>query len=638
MPSQHNPLLPLLLCVLALTGALTGALSVSAPAQAAPGFGSGPEFLPVDEAFRIGASLERAPQQVFWQMEPGYYLYRHRLAFEVRDANGASLGAAGEVDARIPAGLAKTDEYFGDVEVYYDSLDVPLTLPDALPEGAVLQVAYQGCADAGLCYPPERRYVALTGGDAGTISAVLVERTAAAIPSADGNAAVITAEGAVDLPRTPVTEEGRLAALLGGDALLPALLIFFLAGIGLAFTPCVLPMVPILSSIIAGEKNATRMRAAVLSGTYVLAMALTYALLGLLVGFFGGALNLHGWLQSAPVLIVFALLFVVLSLSMFGYYELQLPAFLRERLEGGGSGGRLGGVAAMGVFSSLLVSPCVSAPLAGALVYISTTGDAVLGGSALFALALGMGVPLMIVGIGGGTLLPRAGAWMNAVKAAFGVLLLGVAVWLLERVIPASATLLLWAALAVGSGVALGALDFSPRRGIGNVWKASGAMLFVYGVLLIIGAASGGADPLKPLAPLTAGAGGGGHAEEAPFRPVDDLPQVQAALASARDSGRPVMLDLYADWCISCKIMERNVFPEPEVQRLLAQFDLLRADVTDNAPRHRDLLAHYGLFGPPSLLFFAPDTGELRSWRLQGEIGAADFARHLESVLSAAAG
>ena len=632
MPAKYSSALRVLLAALALVNSL--------PLQAASGFGSGPEFLPVDEAFRIGVSPERAPEQLFWQMEPGYYLYRHRLAFEVRDANGAPLGSAFEVGARIPDGLEKTDEYFGDVEVYYDSLDVPVSLPDELPDGAVLEVGYQGCADAGLCYPPERRYVALTGAEAGSISEVLVERSAVSVAPAP--AAMVTAQGAVDLPRAPVTEEGRLAALLGGDALLPALLIFFLAGIGLAFTPCVLPMVPILSSIIAGEKNATRSRAAVLSGTYVLAMALTYASLGLLVGFFGGALNLHGWLQSAPVLIVFALLFVLLSLSMFGYYELQLPAFLRDRLEGGAAagsqGGRLGGVAAMGVFSSLLVSPCVSAPLAGALVYISTTGDALLGGSALFALALGMGVPLMVVGIGGGTLLPRAGAWMNAVKAAFGVLLLGVAVWLLERVIPASATLLLWAALAVGSGVALGALDFSPRSGIGNVWKASGAMLFVYGVLLIIGAASGGADPLRPLGPLTAGSGGGVHQEEAPFRPVDDLPQVEAALAAARDSGRPVMLDLYADWCISCKIMERNVFPEPEVQRLLASFDLLRADVTANAPRHRELLAHYELFGPPSLLFFAPRTGELRSWRLQGEIGAEDFASHLEAVLSAAAG
>ena len=437
-------------------------------------------------------------------------------------------------------------------------------------------------------------------------------------------------------PAVPVTEESRLAALLGGDDLLLALGLCLLAGIGLAFTPCVLPMVPILSSIIAGQGEVSRSRAAMLSGTYVLAMAVTYAVLGTLVGFFGGALNLHGWLQSPPVLVVFAALFAVLSLSMFGYYELQLPAFLRERLEGRGDGGTLGGVAAMGVFSSLLVSPCVSAPLAGALVYISSTGDAVLGGTALFALALGMGVPLMVVGVGGGALLPRAGGWMDAVKAVFGVLLLGVSVWLLERVVPAGVTLMLWAALAIGSGVALGALDFGPRQGLGNVWKATGAMLFVYGVLLVIGAASGARDPLQPLAPLAAGGGGGEAREELAFRPVDTLADVEASLASAGASGRPVLLDLYADWCISCKVMERSVFPEPEVQRLMAEFDLLRADVTANDAAHRALLAHFDLFGPPSLLFFSPTSGELRAFRLQGEIGSEAFARHLQQVLDAA--
>jgi thiol:disulfide interchange protein DsbD len=416
-----------------------------------------------------------------------------------------------------------------------------------------------------------------------------------------------------------------------------ALALFLLAGIGLAFTPCVLPMVPILSSIIAGEPDVTRRRAALLSAVYVLAMALTYALLGTLVGFFGGALNLHGWLQSPPVLVVFALLFVLLSLSMFGYYELQLPASLRERLERrSGSGGRLTGVAVMGVFSSLLVSPCVSAPLAGALVYISSTGDAVLGGGALFALALGMGVPLMVVGVGGGALLPRAGAWMNAVKAGFGVLLLGVAVWLLERVLPGPVTLVLWAALAIGSGVALGALDFAPRSGIARVWKAAGAMLLVWGVLLLVGAASGAVDPLRPLGTLAA-AGDDASGEGMPrFTAVDDLAEVRSGIRQATAAEQPVLLDLYADWCISCKIMERNVFPQPAVRELMGRFELLRADVTANAPRHRELLAHYDLFGPPSLLFFTPEGDELRPFRLQGEIGADDFAQHLRGVLAAA--
>ena len=602
------------------------ALLVTVDARAA-GLGGGfggeePAFLPVDEAFRLGADLDSEPARVFWQLEPGYYLYRHRLDFALRRAGDAELGAV-----TIPDGLRKTDEYFGDVEVYYLDLAVTVALPADLPADALLAVDYQGCADAGLCYPPETRYLVLGGPEAGTILRRLPEDAAQAADARPSTPAE---------PAVPVTEESRLAALLGGDDLLLALGLFLLAGIGLAFTPCVLPMVPILSSIIAGQGEVSRSRAAMLSGTYVLAMAVTYAVLGTLVGFFGGALNLHGWLQSPPVLVVFAALFAVLSLSMFGYYELQLPAFLRERLEGRGDGGTLGGVAAMGVFSSLLVSPCVSAPLAGALVYISSTGDAVLGGTALFALALGMGVPLMVVGVGGGALLPRAGGWMDAVKAVFGVLLLGVSVWLLERVVPAGVTLMLWAALAIGSGVALGALDFGPRQGLGNVWKATGAMLFVYGVLLVIGAASGARDPLQPLAPLAAGGGGGEAREELAFRPVDTLADVEASLASAGASGRPVLLDLYADWCISCKVMERSVFPEPEVQRLMAEFDLLRADVTANDAAHRALLAHFDLFGPPSLLFFSPTSGELRAFRLQGEIGSEAFARHLQQVLDAA--
>jgi thiol:disulfide interchange protein DsbD len=621
-------------------------LAVSAQAAGALDRNSRPEFLPVDEAFVLGANLEASPARLFWQMADGYYLYRHRFEFELQQAGDAVLASA-----QIPDVKKKTDEYFGEVEVYYGAVTVPLVIEGTPAEGATLMVRYQGCADAGLCYPPERRFVSLTGPGAGTIARTAPTPAVPAVvdPGIATNAQApapvaeraTLAEADADADTGLVTEESRLAALLGGGSLLTALAVFFLAGIGLAFTPCVLPMVPILSSIIAGQGDVTRGRAAVLSGTYVLAMAATYAVLGTIVGFFGGALNLHGWLQSPPVLVTFAGLFAVLSLSMFGFYELQLPAALRDRLESkGGSGGSLGGVAAMGVFSSLLVSPCVSAPLAGALVYISTTGDALLGGSALFVLALGMGVPLMVVGVGGGTLLPRAGVWMTAVKSAFGVLLLGVAVWLLERVIPPGLTLLLWAALAVGSGVALGALDFSPRQGLGNVWKASGAMLFVYGVLLLIGAASGAENPLRPLEAIVRGGGEGGGAVlagsgRAEFAAVDDLEDVEASLARSVAAGRPVILDLYADWCISCKVMERQVFPEPEVQQLMARFDLLRADVTANDSAHRALLAHYDLFGPPSLLFFSPSDGELRRYRLQGEIDAEDFAAHLRSVLAA---
>lgn len=603
-------------------------------------FAQQPAFLPAHEAFIMGVELndlgaeaaDRDEIEVFWQVADDYYLYRHALAFELLGAGDA------RVDVRhIPKGLETTDEYFGDVEVYYHELSVRLAIEGALPAGAVLVARYQGCADAGLCYPPDARYVTLTGPDAGAISRSAPNGRAAA-PTQPAASAPPPAGSGVP---APVTREDRLAGLLSGDRLGLALLLFFLAGIGLTFTPCVLPMVPILASIIAGQGEISRARAGALSLVYVLAMALTYALIGLLVGLFGGALNLQAWLQSPPVLAVFAFIFVLLALAMFGVYNLEVPAALRARLERSGEGGTLGSVAVMGVLSSILVSPCISAPLAGALIYLSASGDAVLGAGALFALGLGMGVPLLAVGIGGASLLPRAGPWMNAVKAAFGVLLLGVAVWLLERVLPGSLVLVLWAALAIGSGVALGGFDLSPRTGMGQVFKAAGIMLCVYGVLLLVGAASGADNPLRPLERMVRGVDGAPVELRPTFAPVADLDDLRARVAAV-DDGRPVLLKFDADWCISCKVMERNLYPHPEVRPLLDDFVLLRADITANDAAKRQLLSHFELFGPPSMVFFMPTAdgrdAELRAYRLQGEVGREAFTRHLRAVLDVARG
>ncbi len=573
-----------------------------------------PVFLPVEEAFRLtvepatdGAALVR------FEMPDGYYLYRHRFNFQVRPQDAIVLGAA-----EIPPGKKKTDEYFGEVEVYYHDvrIRVPVTVTADLPASYELGVGYQGCADAGLCYPPEVQWVTL--------------------PAADTSAPPATPSSA------PLTEEQRLAALLGGGSRLWALLLFFVAGIGLAFTPCVLPMVPILSAIIVGQgESVTRGRAVSLSLAYVLGMAVTYAMLGVLVGSFGASLNLQAALQSPPVLIGFAAVFVALSFAMFGFYELRLPRALQDRLDAASSrrqGGRLGSVAVMGAVSSLVVSPCVSAPLAGALIYLSTTGDAVLGGSALLALGLGMGVPLLVIGASGGHLLPRAGQWMETVKAVFGVLLLGVAVWLLERVVPAALSLALWAGLAIGAGVYLGALDFSPRKGWGQLWKATGAFSFIYGVLLMIGAASGAKDPLAPLAPLAGGtravAGGEAVALHAQWRAVKGIAGLDAALADVAAAGKPAVLDLYADWCISCKVMERSVFPDPAVAARLEAFYLLRADVTDNDALDQALLERYGLFGPPSFVFFDANGREIVEFKLQGEMDREDFVAHLTALIA----
>ena len=595
------------------------------------------QFLKVDEAFQFeaeqaadGAVLAR------WNMPDGYYLYRHAFQFELRGTDGAALG-----EAEIPPGKPKVDEYFGDVEVYYHQAQSRLPVAAAkatgfsATTGFEVGITYQGCADAGLCYPPETKWVPVS-----FAAGSGVPPASSSGVSADVSSAAAGAKGSASAEQ-PATEEQRLAAELASAGALVSLGLFLLGGIALAFTPCVLPMVPILSSIIVGESSGDRKPPAFrLSLAYVLGMAITYAILGVLVGLFGAKLNLQASLQSAPVLIFFAAVFVALSFSMFGFYELQLPEKLRNSLNDLGSnraGGRYLSVFVMGAVSSLVVSPCVSAPLAGALIYISTTGDALFGGAALLALGLGMGVPLLIIGASSGHLLPKAGVWMDSVKAVFGVLLLGVAIWLLERVVPAGVTLALWSALAIGVGVYLGALDFSPRTGWGQLWKASGAVSFAYGVMLLIGAASGAVDPLQPLQRVggtaSVAAIGGTTAHGGDWVTVKGLAEFEAERQRGLAAGKPVFLDLYADWCISCKVMERRVFPAPQVSAQLAEFHLIRADVTENNAQDQALMEQYGLYGPPSMVFFADDGNQIAGITVQAELDKAAMARHLGRVL-----
>ncbi|NKC00829.1 MAG: protein-disulfide reductase DsbD [Pseudomonadales bacterium] len=592
-------------------------------------------FLKVDEAFALSTSLLDGVVTARWDMPDGYYLYRHQFNAETKDARGFVLG-----EAQIPPGKAKFDEYFGDVEVYYHSAEmrVPIATDGTSATGQI-GIEYQGCADKGLCYPPEVKWFVFDGGS--LQSAELVQT---GLDDSGTSASSVTQNGSQEEVNAAAliadTEEEILAGILADENLLKALALFFLAGIGLAFTPCVLPMVPILSSIIVGEgEGISNRRAFSLSLAYVIGMAITYAFIGTLVGLFGAELNLQAALQSAPVLVFFAIVFVILSLAMFGFYELQMPQSWQDKLNNVSQqqkGGKHLSVLAMGSVSSLVVSPCVSAPLAGALIYISTTNDAVLGGLALLCLGLGMGVPLMAVGASGGQWLPRAGAWMNGVKAVFGVLLLGVAIWLVERIVAPSITLALWGVLLLGSAVYLGVLDSAPRQGIAQFGKAVGVVSFVWGILLLVGAGSGANDPLRPLGAVVAShagatASGAQYATHDDWQAVKSLDDVQAKIMT---SPKPVLLDLYADWCISCKVMERNVFPKPAVAGLLAQFTLLRADVTHNDETDQALLNAYGLFGPPSLVFFSGDGSEIEEVRIQGEVDADALERHLEAVLN----
>ncbi|PMR68659.1 protein-disulfide reductase DsbD [Halomonas heilongjiangensis] len=605
-----------LACLLALA-----LLPLAGHAQWFSSNGSGGDFLPVLEAFQPSAWHDGETLFVGVENADGYYLYRHQFAVEAGD-EALDLG-----EPRLPPGEFKSDEFLGDVYVFYDRVVFEVPLENA-PSGPLdLTLTFQGCADAGLCYPPER--VDLQAPESSAPAAF-----AGWLAGDDDNGGRGRDAAAPDTaPPAPQSEDGRFSALMSDASLPLALGLFFLAGLGLTLTPCVLPMVPILSSIIVGQ-HPTRPRAFVLSASYVAGMALTYAAVGVLMGLFGAGLNLQARLQSPPVLIAFAVLFVLFGLAMLGAFNLRLAPRLAGRIDAWQARAQHsgpGGLALAGSLSVLVVSPCVSAPLAGALVFISTTGDALLGGAVLLALGLGMGVPLLVVGTFGTTLLPRTGAWMNGVKIAFGILLFGVAIWLVERLLPSAMALLLWAALAIGSALALGALTVNQAQGWPRVRQATGILLLAWGIALVFGAARGAHDPLRPLAPRLTQPGPAGETVE--VTTVRSLDTLEAALQAASDEGRPAFVHFTADWCISCKQLERQVYPDPRVAEPLATFARINVDVTATDDTSRELLDRFGLFGPPSLLFF-DDAEEIRAARIQGEVRPAALASHLDDLLA----
>jgi thiol:disulfide interchange protein DsbD len=555
------------------------------------------DFLPVREAFKLSV-VENTADKVTLRFvaTDGYYLYRHRFQFRIEPAD------VGNGAAQLPPGEKKHDEYFGDVEVYHGILDVELPLKNAYNLPYTLFVTYQGCADKGLCYPPETERLEL-----------------------DGKAAPSNPSAAISSPAsTPVTAWSW-----------HELLLFFVAGLGLTFTPCVLPMLPILSGVVL-RGQIGGLRGLSLSLAYVLPMAACFALLGALMGVFGAELNLQARLQSAWVLVPFALFFSLFALAMFGVFELRLPRFISEpldRMAGTAKGGSLWGAALLGVVSSLLVSPCVSAPLAGALLYISASGDALGGGLKLFALGLGMGAPLVLFAVGGGTLLPKGGTWMVTVRNAFGVLLLAVSVWMLERVLPPSLALALWGLLAVGVALFLGALEFSYKAPRARLAQLLGLILLVYGISAWVGALRGESDPLRPLGrPSESVAVAGAAPVTSTWQTVKTPAELDAALAAAKAANQPLLLDWYADWCISCKVIEREVLHAPEVTSQLGRYRLVRFDITDSTEEQRTLLDRYKLFGPPAILFFAPNGDEWADIRVVGEVDAATFAERLRTA------
>ncbi|HNB79187.1 MAG TPA: protein-disulfide reductase DsbD [Rhodocyclaceae bacterium] len=580
------------------------------------------EVLPPEKAFRFTtASPDGRTVEVRFDIEPGYYLYRERLRFETGDA---ALGAPA-----LPTGKMKKDETFGNVEVYYDG--VVARLPVDAAEGVKslkLNVTSQGCADIGICFPPQTQAVEVALGSGGGSGSALPQIAAAgqSAAGASSRAEASAADG------RSFDESGRIARLLKTGSWLAIIGAFFGFGVLLAFTPCTFPMIPIVSSIVLGRGQAiSRARAAVLCSVYVLAMAFAYAAAGVAAGMSGTMLSAA--LQNAWVLGAFGALFVVLSLSMFGFYELQLPSALQSRLSDVSShqqGGSVLGVATMGMLSALIVGPCVAAPLAGALLYIAQTGDARLGGLALFAMGVGTGAPLMVFALSAHHVLPKSGAWMESVKKFFGVLMLGMAIWIVSPVVPPVASMLAWAALLIFSAMYLHALDPLPAHAHGwqRFWKGVGVVSLLTGAALLVGALAGSRDPLQPLAVLRSAAAPA--ADHVRFERVATVAELEQRIASAK---QPVMLDFYADWCVSCKEMERFTFNEAQVKSRLRNMLLLQADVTANSDHDKALLAKFNLFGPPGIVFFDKSGREIDGLRVVGFQNAGEFLPVLDRAL-----
>ena len=559
------------------------------------------EFLPVEEAFPVTWEATDQGAVIRFDTHPGYYLYQSRFSFK-EESSLSTLAP----QYSLP-GEEKQDPNFGNVVVFHE----PLTITVPYTGSGKLTARYQGCADEGLCYLPQKLVLDLP--TLKTLAEVATEK-----PS---NSLVQTLGEISD-------DTNGLSSFLSQAGKLQALLVFFLLGLGLSLTPCVLPMIPILASIIGGEKAMTGKKGAALSSSYVLGMATSYAMTGVLVTTLAKGINLQAAMQQPWLLSIFSAVFVLLALAMFGFYELQLPAALQQKLNSGSDklgGGKIASVFAMGAISALVVSPCVSAPLAGALLYVSTTQDWMFGGATLFVMALGMGVPLIAIGASGGRLLLKSGAWMVSVKQVFGVLLLAVAIVLLSRFVDPSIIMILWALLAIGTGVHFGALE-AAQPGWARTRKLSALLPLSYGLILFVGYFLGNSDPLNPLA----------NRESAQpmaitsFEKTDSVTHLEQQLQTAANADQKVLVDLYADWCVSCKAIETNVFNDQQISQKLKEWQTIKLDVTESSPEQMAWLNNKNVFGPPAIFFYSPLSGELEPARVLGDIDKAGFKSKLK--------
>ncbi|MCO7249415.1 protein-disulfide reductase DsbD [Pseudoalteromonas sp. Ps84H-4] len=573
-------------------------------------------FLPVDKAFVFDFDQQGKTLFIGWDIAPDYYLYKKKVEIIAKGA-----------DIEVPElgkGVIIEDEFFGKSEVFFDSLSV-ITKVSNITDGAVVKVRFQGCAEAGLCYPPEVRTIPLSviAGEQVSQTADTGNALAALTQAAEVNGASSAPSQEVSKPVGEQSYTDKLAS----QGLLTNLVIFFLVGVGLAFTPCVFPMFPILSSLIAGQQNLSTKKAFSLSFVYVQGMAVTYAALGLVVASLGG--QVQGYLQHPTVLISFSILFVLLAMSMFGWYEIKLPSGMMNKLtqvSNQQKGGNYVGVFMMGVLSGLIASPCTTAPLSAALLYVAQSGDYLVGGLTLYVLSLGMGLPLLLLGTSGGKLLPKAGGWMEQVKTLFGFIMLVVPLILLERIVDIEIIWLMAGLLALATALYLHHWQSGQSQG-----KLKTALWFAATLLVVTGASL-----TKSYFWPTKAAVAQAEVQTHGFRQVANLSELKEEIAKASSEGRLAMVDLYADWCVACKEFEHYTFPDAKVQEQFAHFELIQIDLTESDAKTIELMEEYTVFGLPSILFFDSQGNELLEQRVTGFLNAKDFAEHLAKVRNTA--
>lgn len=573
-------------------------------------FFGGEALLPVDQAFQFETiALDANKLMARFTMAPNIYLYKDQIQW-TSVTEGVNLG-----EPLYPQAQRKDDPEFGLVDVYYDvvEIEIPYSRSQAGITQLKLEAAFQGCEDGKVCYPPTAQLVNVD------------------LPEADEVVDVTTAKNTTT---EPLSETDGLKAGIAEDPLWWTLLKFFGFGLLLSLTPCVFPMIPILSGLIVGQKNPSTAKAFTLSMIYVLAMALTYTVVGVVAGLAGT--NLQALFQTPWVIISFSVVFVLLALSMFGFYDLQLPASWQNKLSSISNRQKSGswlGVAVMGLLSALIVGPCVAPPLAAAVIYISSAdGGPVVGGLALFAMSMGMGVPLIAIGTSAGKWMPNSGGWMNVVKSFFGVLLLGMAIWFLSRIVPEDTVLMLWGVLSIATAVMWhqNAKDNGLSGWVMTMFDAMKVILLVVGVAQLVGAMAGKGDPIRPLKGIFAG-GSVLQEQKVAFTQIKSLADLNRAI---EQSSQPVFLDFYADWCVECKRMEKTTFKNADVIALSNQFTVLKADVTANDAVDAALMQHFGIVGPPASLFFASDGAPLKQYNFFGYKSAAELKRTFEKLLN----